>query len=75
MVEEQTARPVAPRTGVRSAGLGCARCGADLGRGRFGKRFCSNRCRAAASRDRAAARVKKLEALIGELARVAGAEK
>jgi predicted nucleic acid-binding Zn ribbon protein len=72
MVEEQAALPVAARTGARSHGLDCSHCGAELGRARLGKRYCSNRCRAAASRNRVAARVRKLEALIGELARVAG---
>ncbi len=56
--------------------LACERCGAALdGAGRAGRRFCSDRCRAAASRDRATARVRKLEALIGELAKVAGGQK
>ncbi len=55
-----------------AGGLACERCGAPFSEGRIDRRYCSARCRAAASRDRAAARVRKLEALIGELARVAG---
>ena len=35
------------------------------------RRFCSDRCRAAASRKRAAGKVKRMEALIGELAKLA----
>jgi hypothetical protein len=56
--------------GARSPVL-CEACGATM-RERKGKRCCSNRCRAAASRERAAERVRHMEQLIGELARLAG---
>jgi predicted nucleic acid-binding Zn ribbon protein len=61
--------------GERSATAGylrCARCGVTFLPGRTDKRFCSDRCRAAASRDRQASKVRRMEALIGELARLAG---
>ena len=53
------------------ANLVCGRCGNPYSPGRPDKRFCSNRCRAAASREKQATRVRKMEALIGELAGLA----
>lgn len=51
--------------------LACARCGASFPPRRDDKRFCSDRCRAAASRARQAAKVGQMEALIADLAAMA----
>jgi len=51
--------------------LRCARCATAYPPGRQDKRFCSDRCRAAASRARQADRVRRMERLIGELAGLA----
>ncbi len=58
----------------RSAAKGylrCARCGAEFAQGRADRKYCSDRCRAAASREARAKRVRDIEGLIGELARLA----
>jgi predicted nucleic acid-binding Zn ribbon protein len=52
--------------------LACRQCGRVFAPGRPDKRSCSDRCRAAASRQRQAERVARMEALINELARLAG---
>jgi len=57
----------------RSASRGslrCVRCGTAYPPGRQDRRSCSDGCRAAASRERQADRVRKMEALIGELAKL-----
>jgi predicted nucleic acid-binding Zn ribbon protein len=52
----------------------CARCGADFPLDRIEKRYCSDRCRAAASRERRATKVRKMEGLIADLAQLAKQE-
>ena len=66
---EDEVLPDAERTAMAGS-LRCVRCGTVYPPGRQDKRFCSGRCRAA-SRDRQADRVRRMEHLIGELAGLA----
>jgi hypothetical protein len=75
VVIEHEADPSLDSAHALSTGsLRCARCVARLPAGRDGRsdkrRYCSGRCRAAASREAQAARVRRMEALIGELAKL-----
>lgn len=72
-MDDQGADVPAKRERTRSRGtLVCGRCGVLLSVTRPWHRYCSDRCRAAANRARQADRVRQMEALISELARLAG---
>jgi hypothetical protein len=53
-------------------GESCERCGQPALKRRPWARYCSNRCRAAANRKKQAEKVRRMEALIGELAELTG---
>jgi predicted nucleic acid-binding Zn ribbon protein len=50
--------------------LRCESCGTGFPAGRTDKRFCSNRCRAAANRKKQAEKDARKDALIAELAKL-----
>lgn len=52
--------------------LRCVQCGLTFPPGRADKRFCTDRCRAAANREARAAKVRRMEGLIAELSRLTG---
>jgi len=75
VVIEHKADPGVDSAHALSTGcLRCARCGARVPAGRDGRshkrRYRSGRCRAAASREAQAAKLQRMEALIGELAKL-----
>ena len=60
------------RSATAHAGVAgnCERCGAALVKVREHRRWCSGRCRAAASREAQAAKIRRMQILIGELHRL-----
>ena len=70
-VGEAEVSPDAERA-ASGGGLICGHCGGRFPPGRQDKRFCSDRCRAAASREKRAALERQKDALIQDLAKLAG---
>ena len=70
-MDDQGAEVSPKREHTHSYGnLACRRCGEVVPATRPWHQYCSNRCRVGAGRDRQAARMRQMEGLIDELARV-----